>query len=79
LAGTILTFAAAGSSDGVGLAPGVGVPEGPGVLELVLPGELPVDGAGSADFVSLQAVPTSSIAQIPATARPCFRTVLLNT
>ena len=76
LAGTTLTFAAAGSSDGVVEGAGVLVDE-PGVLELVAPGEL--DGAGSAAFVSLHAVPTSSIVQIPATARPCFRTVLLNT
>jgi len=37
------------------------------------------DGPGFAASESLQAVPTSSIAQTPATARPCFRTELLNT
>jgi hypothetical protein len=74
LAGTIWTFAAAGSP-GVVLEPGV--VEEPGVL--LFPCVFPAEGAGSAAFVSLQAVPTSSIVQIPTTARPCFRTVLLNT
>ena len=71
VAGTIWTFAAAGSFDGV-LFPGV--VDAPGV-ELLCP---PPEAPGFAS-VSLQAVPTISIATTPATARPCFRTVLLNT
>ncbi|GAA1606101.1 hypothetical protein GCM10009789_70370 [Kribbella sancticallisti] len=39
----------------------------------------PEEGAGLPASVSLQAVLTSSNAQTPATARPCFRTELLDT
>jgi hypothetical protein len=70
LAGTIETLAAAGSCDWVP----PGVVDAPGV-ELVVPDpEVPESAAD----VSLHAVPATSNAQIPATARPCFRK-LLNT
>jgi hypothetical protein len=69
-AGTIEMPSDAGSCEGVVEPPGV--VEAPGVpLLCVVPG---VDGLLPLASESLQAVPTSSSTQIPATASPCFLT-----
>ncbi|GAB2583858.1 hypothetical protein GCM10027269_44180 [Kribbella endophytica] len=73
-AGVTVTFAAAGSVDGVWLWSPPGVVDAPGVE---LDGAPPA--AGLPPSVSLQAAATTSIAQIPATARPRLRTELPNT